>query len=112
MYYRINDYQMGPVTYRMRILERSDERIVLASENVSAVNAFFFFTVFHPGVIQAIEFLQRREPDLWSVYVLTRIDQPPKFLFQDQEASSVNRLVALFRRLAGIPTDQKPPAQQ
>lgn len=110
MYYWMNDYRTGPVVYRMRILERlGEQRVVLGSENVSPVR-FLFITLFRPGGVQAVEFIERYGPDLWHFYMLARIDRHASHLVRDQEGSSVNRLVALYRRLANIPTDQEPPA--
>lgn len=104
LYYWMDDDQTGSVVYRMWVLERSDNRIVIASENASRVR-FLFFTLFQPGEIQAVEFLERSGPDLWRVYLLTRIPQRARLLAWQQETSSVNRLVALYRQLAGLPAD-------
>ncbi|HJW26946.1 MAG TPA: DUF6675 family protein [Rhodocyclaceae bacterium] len=109
-HYWMRDYQAGPVVYSLRVLERSAQRIVVASQNVTSVH-FLFLTLLAPGDIQTVEFIERpgRE-EIWQVYILARIKQPKSRLAWGQEASSINRLVALYRRLAGIPTDQEPPA--
>lgn len=107
LYYWLDDDQTGPGIYRMWVLERSEDRIVIASENASRVR-FLFFTLFQPGEIQAVEFLERSGPDHWRVYLLTRLPQRAR-LQGWQEASPVNRLVALYRQLAGLPADAEAP---
>jgi len=52
-----------------------------------------FVTLFHPGEMPSIYFLDR-ESDVAAGH----------------EASSINRAVAFYRSLAGIPTGKEPPA--
>jgi hypothetical protein len=83
---------------------------VLASENVSPVR-FLFLTLFRPGALQSLEFLDRTDDGIWHVYLLARADGPVaewRWIW-DMRAAAVNRSVALYRHLAGIPTDQEPP---
>lgn len=107
LYYWVDDPWTGQAVYRLRVLERQGERVVIASENVSPVR-FLFITLFQPGTLQAVEFLERAGPDRWQVYLLARIDRQASRLLWNQAASSLNRLVALYRRLADIPTDREP----
>lgn len=109
LHYWVKDSRSGSVVYRMGILERNSRRIVLASENASPVRALSI-TLFEPGVLQTVQFLERRGPDSWTVYLLSRIDRRASVFAAGHEASFVNRAVALYRHLAGIPTDQTPPA--
>lgn len=109
LYYWMDDDQTGPVVYRMWVLERSEDRVVIGSANVSPVHSLFF-TLFPPGALEAVEFLERSGPNLWRAYLLTRIDERSSWLVRTQENSSVNRLVALYRRLAELPADGIVPA--
>lgn len=111
LYYSVNDGRTGPATYRMRVLERNASRLVLASENVSPVH-FLFFTLFPPGTLQSLEFLDRTDDGIWHVYVLARVEGPMANWdwIWDLRAAAVNRSVALYRRLADIPSNQEPPA--
>lgn len=108
-YYWMDDSRSGAVVYRMRVLERDAQRLVLAHDNASPVRAYGV-TLFEPGALQTVEFLERQGPDMWALYLLTRIDRGASVFASGHEASSVNRAVARFRQLAGIPTDQEPPA--
>lgn len=108
-YYWIDDSRSGAVVYRMRVLERDSRRLVLALENASPVRAYGV-TLFEPGALQTVEYVERHGTDVWGLYLLTRIDRSASIFASGHEASSVNRAVALFRHLAGIPTAQEPPA--
>ena len=54
-------------------------------------------------------FLERRSPDVWAYYSITRI-LPAGFLARGHEKSYINRAVALFRHYMRLPTDAEPPA--
>ena len=109
LYYWMDDSRSGSVVNRMHVLERDAQRLVLASENVSPVQ-FQFLTLFEPGTMQTAEFLERRGADRWEYYSLTRIDQRASVFASANEASYINRAVARYRHIAGISTDQEPPA--
>ena len=109
LYYWINDSRSDSVIYRIHVLERDAERVVITTENASPVRVFLI-TLVEPGVLQTVEFFERRGPDLWNYYLLTRIDQRASVLADGHEASIINRAAALYRQLAGIPTDRDPPA--
>lgn len=109
LYYWMDDSRSGSVVYRMHVLERDAQRFVLASENVSPVQARFL-TLFEPGAMQTIEFLERQGADRWEYYLLTRIDQRASAFAGARQESYINRAVARYRQIAGIPTDHEPPA--
>ena len=54
--------------------------------------------------------LERRSPGVWTYYSLSRTSPEANPLARGHAASYLNRAVALFRSVAGIPTDQEPPA--
>jgi hypothetical protein len=103
------DNLTGTAIYRMRIDEASPDRIVFDVENVSVVR-FLFVTLFHPGEMQSIYFLDRESDDVWRCYSMVRTGRNASRLVAGHAASSINRAVAFYRSLAGIPTDQEPPA--
>jgi len=110
LYFWVRDSRSGPLVYRMRVLEHSPQRMALAEENVSPVRAFGL-TLFQPAALQTVVFAQRQTNDVWGLYILARIDrQASSFIASGHEASTANRALALFRYLAGIPTDAEPPA--
>ena len=109
LYFEQVDNLTGAATYRMRIDEASPDRLVFQVENVSAVH-YLFVTLFHPGEMQSIYFLDRESDDVWRYYSISRTGRNASRLATGHESSSINRAVAFYRLLAGIPTDQEPPA--
>jgi hypothetical protein len=98
----------GPVVYRLRLLESGPTRLVVQIENVSPVR-IFMLTLFHPGDLQFVHYLEARSPGLWGLYSLMRTGRGASSLSSGHQASYVSRAVAFYRHIAGIPTDQNPP---
>jgi hypothetical protein len=96
------------VVYRMRVRESAGDRFIVETENLTPVR-WWGLTLFSPAEIQAVYFLQERTAGVWSYYSLTKIGGG-SWLTAGHEMSYVNRAVALYRHLAGIPTDLEPPA--
>jgi hypothetical protein len=99
----------GRAIYRLTVLERTAVRFVLASENVTPVRGFLT-TAFEPGALQSVTFLERRGPTTWGYYQVIRAADGASAMALGAESSYVNRLAALYRDMAGIPTDGEPPA--
>ncbi len=93
----------------MRITEVGQDRIVFDVENVTTMR-LFFLTLFSPGEMQSIYFLDREPDGMWRFYSMVRTGKDASKLTIGHEASSINRAVAFYRHLAGIPTDREPPA--
>ena len=108
LYFEQADNLSGAAVYRMRISEASSERIVFDVENVSVMSRFFV-TLFHPGEVQSIYFLDRESDNVWRYYSIARTGRNANRLAAGHESSSINRAVALYRSIVGIPTDQEPP---
>ena len=66
-------------------------------------------TLVKPGGLQAIHFLDRDGQAIWRYYVLARTKEDLTSLLGVDDASYVNRAVALYRHFIGIPTDLDPP---
>lgn len=109
LYYWEKQARSGNIIYRMTVLERSPERAVVATENLSAVR-FLLLTLFEPGALQSVTCVELISPGVWGVYLLVRTGEGTSALAIGRDASYVNRAVALYRHLAGIPTDEGPPA--
>jgi hypothetical protein len=99
----------GPVVYRQRVLELLADRLVLETENITAVRVLAM-PLFRPGALRTLYFFERSSPGVWSYYSLTGVDRGSNPFAPGHEASYVNRAVAVFRHVAGLPTDQEPPA--
>jgi hypothetical protein len=103
------DNLSGTAVYRMHIAEASADRLVFDIENVSVMR-YAFVTLFHPGDVQSVYFLDRESDNVWRYYNISRTGRNASRLTTGHESSSINRAVAFYRSLVGIPTDQEPPA--
>jgi hypothetical protein len=103
------DNLAGKAIYRMHISEASENRIVVDVENVTTMK-YLMLTLFHPGDLQTVYFLDRDAPDVWRYYSVVRTGKNASGLTTGRQASSINRAVAFFRHLAGLPGDLEPPA--
>jgi hypothetical protein len=103
------DNLAGTAVYQIHIAEDSADRLVFEVENVSVMSRFFV-TLFHPGEMQSIYYLDRESDNVWRYYSLVRTGRNASWLTMGHPSSSINRAVAFYRSLAGIPTDQEPPA--
>ena len=110
-YYQQADNLSGKATYRMHIITADPDRVVFETENISTMR-YLLIPLFHPGDLQSIYFLERESKDVWSYYSLARTGRNASKLITGHEASSVNRSVAFYRYLAGIPTNTEPPAER
>ena len=94
------------VIYRMRVLARTPDRIVVNVVNASPVRALLV-TLFRPGELQTTYFLDRLGPGEWGYFGLWGVTTG--ILTGGHPASAINRAVALYRHFVGIPSDQEPP---
>ncbi len=99
----------GRTVYRMTVLERTPERLVVSTENLTPIR-IGILTAFDPGAMQSVIFLDKRGAGVWGYYQTIRATEGASAIAMGSNASYVNRLAALYRYVAGIPTDQEPPA--
>jgi hypothetical protein len=99
----------GKTVYRLRVVAAELGRLVVETENVTAVK-MAFLTMFGAGDLQSLYFLERRAPGVWGYYSLARARSASSMLPSGSEASYINRAAAYYRHFAGIPTDLEPPA--
>lgn len=98
----------GRTVYRLSVLERRSNRIVMATENVTAMRVAIV-TAFEPGALQSAFFLERQDGGAWGYYQVMRATEGASSMTLGKDASYLNRLAALYRNTAGMPTDQEPP---
>lgn len=108
LYYVQADNLSGKAIYRMHIVEASASRLVFDVENVSTMR-YFFIPILHSGDLQSMYFLDRESDHVWRYYSIVRTRTNANGLIAGNESSSVNRAVAFYRHLVGIPTTQEPP---
>ncbi len=109
LYYWEDNLHTGPTVYRLRVTESTPDRFVISSDNVTPMRVLFF-TLFRPGALQSMLVIQRVAPGIFGVSVLSRSGEGASVLAAGHDSSYVNRAAALYRQLAGIRTDQEPPA--
>jgi hypothetical protein len=93
--------------YWMRVQESTAGRIVIDTGNVTPIR-WWGLTLFGPGDLRSVYILDQQEPNIWSYYSLTRI-AGNGWLTGGHDKSYVNRIVAMYRHLASIPSDLEPP---
>ena len=109
LYFEQADNLSGRAIYRMDIVEASAGRLVFDVENVSTMH-YLLIPIFHPGEMQSVYFLDRESENVWRYYSIVRTGKNANKLIAGNESSSVNRAIAFYRYIVGIPTDQEPPA--
>jgi hypothetical protein len=111
LYFRQADNLSGTAAYRLRILSASADRLVFSIENMTTMR-YLLIPLFHAGDMQSVHFIERESPDIWRYYGIARTGKNASSLTAGHEASSINRAVAFFRYISGIPTDKEPPAMR
>ena len=96
------------VVYRMRLRKLGPDRFIVEMENVTKVR-WLALTLFEPRDLRSLYSVEQHSPDTWSYYSLTSI-AASRWVPAGHEKSYINRAVALYRHIAGIPTDLEPPA--
>jgi hypothetical protein len=109
LYFEQVDNLSGKSIYRMYIIEASASRLVFDVENISTMR-YYFVPIFHAGELQSVYFLDRESDKVWRYYSIVRTGKNANGLIAGNESSSVNRAVAFYRSLIGIPATQEPPA--
>lgn len=110
LYYTQQDNRSSqPVVYNLHVVHQGPDRLVVDIENVTAVR-FFLPTLFAPGTIHTRYYLVRLRSGVWGYYGLSGVREGTFPWTGGPVASYINRAVAMYRHLAGIPTDRAPPA--
>jgi hypothetical protein len=108
-YYSVTDSRSGrAVTYRLRLWLSQPTELVVESANVDAIRQWGI-TLYDPGGLHTLYFLKKQSSNVWTYYSITRL-LPKSFLAEGHDKSFINRAVALYRHIAGLPTDAEPPS--
>ncbi len=108
-YAQMDNRSSGKTVYRARVLQADGDRLAVADENLTPVK-MALIPLFAAGDMQTAYFVQRRSSGVWAFYSLTRTRMASSLMPIGSDASYINRAVAFYRLVAGIPTDQEPPA--
>jgi len=109
LYLQQEDNRLGRVTYRLQLRKASAGLVVFTTDNISAAR-MLGIPVVQPGELETICFLEAERNDVWRYASIGRLSQRAALLAGGRQASLINRAVAWFRYLAGIPLNQEPPA--
>jgi hypothetical protein len=108
-YYSVTDSRSGrAVTYRLRLWPSQPTGLVVEIANVDAIKQWGI-TLYAPGGLHTLYFLRKQSPAAWAYYSITRI-LPNSFLAEGHDKSFINRAVAVYRHIVGLPTDAEPPS--
>jgi hypothetical protein len=109
VYFSVADnYSSGPVVYRMQVTAIGPGQLTIAVENTTSLWVFLL-PLFGPGDLHSFYVLQRLGPGLWGYYSLTGVKEGALAWFGGDATSTINRAAAVYRHIAGIPTDRNPP---
>ena len=100
---------LGPIVHELTVRERSPERLVITTRNVNKGRAYLL-PVLDPGGLEGFFMVEREAGSIWRYYSLTRVHLLVPDAMAPPPKDHLNKAVALFRFLAGIPTDTEPPA--
>jgi hypothetical protein len=109
LYFQQADNLSGKAIYRLHIREATPDRLVFDVANVTLMK-YLILPLFHPGEMQSIYYVERESENIWRYFGMARTGKNASSLTTGHDASWINRSVAFYRHVAGIPTDQEPPA--
>jgi len=92
----------------LTVLDAGPHRLHVQVRNADSV-ALVLVDLAKPGDLRTAHLLTREAEGRWRYYSVTRVATAPTLLGGGNDASWINRANALFRHIAGIPTDQEPP---
>jgi hypothetical protein len=92
------------IIYRINVMAIEADRLVVSIENASDVS-LFVFTLFHPRDLQSTYIFMKLAPGKWGYYNLSGAREGAGMI-GDHEASYLNRAVAIYRHLVGVPSGQ------
>jgi hypothetical protein len=100
---------LGPIVHELIVRERSAERLVMTTRNVNKGRAYLM-PVIDPGGLEGFFMVEREGGSIWRYYSLTRVHLLVPDAMAPPPNDHLNKAVALFRFLVGIPTDTEPAA--
>jgi hypothetical protein len=90
----------SPVFYRLRVLKRNENQIVLDISNISVVKRFFV-TLFEPGDVRTALFVSRAANGRLTCYAVSGIHVAGLSKLLDSPRSHLNRLLAFYGHVGG-----------
>ena len=90
-----------PVLYRMAVIERSPDHIVVDISNSTKIRRFLL-TLFEPGDLHTALLISRSADGMWTCYALSGFRPTTLTGLLDNHKSQVNRLVAFYGHIAEL----------
>lgn len=97
----LDNRSSDPVLYRMSVIERGPDRIVVDITNTNKVRRLLF-TVFQPGDLRTALFISRAKDGTWTCYALSGFHPTALTGLLDNHKSQVNRLLALYAHISEL----------
>jgi hypothetical protein len=109
LYFEQDNNLSGKAIYGMQIVKASDDHVAIRIENVGSIR-YLLVPMLHAGDLQSIYFLDRESGGTWRYYSIVRTGKNANRLIGGNDSSAINRAVAVYRHLVGIPDNTEPPA--
>lgn len=107
-YYEI-DQRTGRTIHHLKVGQRTADKVELMTENLTPIK-YAMFTIFEPGALRTATFIERHGPETWGYYQAIGVGEGSDFIAVRSASPYINRLTALYRYMAGLPTNGSPPA--
>lgn len=108
MWQKENSIVSGMV-FRGHFQQISERSIVFQQVNLTA-SYLLLIKLLAPREFETAYYLRHESGEVWRYYSLTRFGTVDRPLSDAQLASVINRSIAIYRYLAGVPMDREPPA--
>jgi hypothetical protein len=96
------------VIHRLKILDVGEDFIDVSTENLTALRLSWIYAI-APQDLKSAYFIRKVAVGRWSYVQITTARLGWAATLQSVQSSLINRMVANYRYLAGIPTDREPP---
>lgn len=103
-----DDQNPGPVVFETEIREAGPDGFVIVARNVTDLR-LMGISIAGPGDLSSMTAVHRIDSDEFDYYSLSAMSLNPLAAAMMSDAAHVNRAVATFRYVAGIPGDRDPP---
>jgi hypothetical protein len=104
-----DDESAGPVVLETEIREAGPDGFVTVARNLTDLR-LMGISIAAPGSLSSMTAVRRAGPDTFDYYSLSAMALNPLAAAMMSDSQHVNRAVATYRYVAGIPSDRDPPA--
>jgi hypothetical protein len=109
LYFEQEDNRLAKAQYRLEVRKASEGELVCSIENTNAIKVLGV-PLAQAGEIQTVYVVESESRDVWRFGSIGRLSERVGMLVGRRQASLINRAVALYRYVAGMPGNLEPPA--